>query len=346
MYRLISAVVLGCACSLITGCHRDSAAAAPAAEVLEPLGEKPGGGPHRIRATGTIQALRSLSIRTPQIAGQQGRITLIGLIPNGAKVSEGGVLAEFDPTQELENAREAESKFEELTNQLEQRRAQYRSDTAKRRAELKEAEADLEKARLQLKRGPLLSEIDRLKTEDRAASTEARVESLKRSHALREKADHAAIRILELQRERQQVAVERTQRNLGKLTVRAPLSGMVAQEQIWRNGTVGPPQEGDQMFPNQALVRIFDPSAMVVQVSVEEPDGIALTPGCRAKIHVDAYPEAVFDGVLEAASPVASSPLGSPIKIFAATFRVLQQDAQLLPDLSAAVEIDVSGDTR
>jgi len=35
----------------------------------------------------------------PQIVGQNGRLTLTRLIPNGTKVKEGDVIAEFDPTR-------------------------------------------------------------------------------------------------------------------------------------------------------------------------------------------------------------------------------------------------------
>jgi len=39
---------------------------------------------------------------------------------------------------------------------------------------------------------------------------------------------------------------------------------MVAHETIFRNGLSGPPQEGDQTWPGNPLVKIFDPSDMVV----------------------------------------------------------------------------------
>ena len=51
-----------------------------------------------IRATGTTQALKALSVRVPQISGQSSRVTLVNLIPNGSKVAMGDILAEFDLT--------------------------------------------------------------------------------------------------------------------------------------------------------------------------------------------------------------------------------------------------------
>jgi multidrug resistance efflux pump len=293
-----------------------------------------------IRATGIIQALRVYSIQTPQISGQNGRMTLVKLVKNGAEVKKGDPLAEFDRTAQKDTLRDAESKFDDLSHQWDQKRAQYKSDAAKRMQTLREAEADLAKAELNLRKAELLSEIDRLKNQTSAESARTRVASLKKSNALHDEGEKAALRILELQRDRQKVSVERTRLNMDRMLVRAPIAGMVALETTWRNGSMGPAQEGDQMWQGQNLVRIFDPGQMVVQTSVAEPDGASLQPGVKARIRIDAYPTAQFDGVFEMASPVATSALDSPIKTFNAIFRITQLDPRLMPDLSASVEVE------
>ena len=103
---------------------------------------------------------------------------------------------------------------------------------------------------------------------------------------------------------------------------------------------MGPAQEGDQLWPGQGLMRIFDPTEMTVVTMVNEPDGAALKAGARARVWLDAYPDMVFHARFESASPVASSGVGTPIKNFSATFRLEARDPHLLPDLSAAVEIE------
>jgi multidrug resistance efflux pump len=264
-------------------------------------------------------------------------MTLIKLVANGSQVKQGDVLAEFDQTQQLDNSREAQAKYEDFGHQVEQRIAQNRADAEKRGAELQKAEADLAKAKLQLSKGPLLSEIDRLKAEAKAADAEARVASLKRSSEFHEQAEAAALRILELQRDRQKVSLERYQNNLRKLMIRAPLAGMVALDNVWRNGSVGHAQEGDQLYSGMPMLRIFDPSEMEVRLNVAEPDGAFLKPGSRAVVYLDAYPQLEFHATFQSASPVAASALNSPIKTFDARYRLLEIDPRLLPDMSAAV---------
>src|SRR5712691_6390697 len=68
----------------------------------------------QIRSTGTVQASHVFSVQIPQIVGQNGRITLTRLVPNGCKVNKGDALAEFDRTQQLDNGRDAKAKFEDL----------------------------------------------------------------------------------------------------------------------------------------------------------------------------------------------------------------------------------------
>jgi multidrug resistance efflux pump len=165
------------------------------------------------------------------------------------------------------------------------------------------------------------------------------VESLQKSHAARIRAEAAALRVFELQRDRQKVALERAKTNADKLTIKAPLSGMVALENIWKGGSMGHAQEGDQLFGGQPLLKIFDPSEMVVETQVGEPDGARLTLGLRARVRLDAYPDLELDAEFVSSSPVAVTALGSPVKNFNARFRLLKLDPRLLPDLSAAVII-------
>jgi membrane fusion protein (multidrug efflux system) len=293
-----------------------------------------------IRATGLVRAVKVSSIQVPQIAGQGGRMTLVRLVPNGTFVKQGDTLAEFDRTKQLDDALEAEAKYDDLGHKVRQKVAANRSESEKRLAELKQAEADLAKAEIQLKKGPILSDIDRDKNQAKADGARGRVDSLRKSHGHRMKVEAAELRILELQQERQKVALERATSNAEKLVVRAPLAGMVALENIWKGGSMGHAQEGDQLWNGQPMMKLFDPSEMEVHAQIGEPDGVVLKPGTKARVKLDAYPEVEFVGIFESASPVASSALGSPIKNFAARFKLTGTDPRLLPDLSAAVVIE------
>ena len=302
--------------------------------------------PHVIRLTGSIEAVHSLLIQAPEISGSESNLTLTHLLANGSTVHAGDVLAEFDSTPQLKAARDAETKFDDLSHQIEQKMAENKSNAEKRASELQQAQADLDKAKLEIRKAPILSSIDDEKNQAKLEDAEAHTASLQRSAKFHEQAEAADLRILELQRDRQKVALERVQDNMRKLVIHAPLGGMVVLDNVWRNGTMGHAQEGDQLWPGHPLMRIFDPSEMRIRVSVGEPDRALLKPGVKAIVRLDAYPDLTFPADFEAASPVASSALGSPLKTFEALFHFEKNDPHLLPDLSAALDLVPEGGAR
>ncbi|HWR50992.1 MAG TPA: HlyD family efflux transporter periplasmic adaptor subunit [Bryobacteraceae bacterium] len=296
---------------------------------------------HLIRATGVVRALEWQSIRVPHMSGVGGfEMVLTKLIPNGASVSKGDVLVEFDRLNLLDQERDAVALLEDLAHQLDERKAQVDSLQATRGSQIRETQADLERAALQLRKKEVLSDIDRMKNEAKVENAQLRLDRLKQSDTLRGKAEQASIRILELKHQRQQVTLERLRTNLDRLLIKAPQSGMVAYENTWRQGSMGPPQVGDRMWPGMPVVRIFNPARMVVQATVDEPDFASVSEATRARVYLDAYPGELFDATLESASPVATAGLDSPVRNFVAIFNIKQQSPRLLPDLSAALEID------
>ena len=264
-------------------------------------------------------------------------MALTQLIPNGTAVKEGDLIATFDATPQLDAARDAQAKFEDLGHQVEQKVAENRASAETRTSDLRQAEADLAKAELELSKGPVLMEIERLKDEAKAAGARVHLQSIKKSAAFREKSEAAALRILELQRDRQKIALQRAQDNIKLLEIHAPLAGTAVLELTYRGGSMGRAQLGDQMYRGYALVSIFDTSDMQVRCSVNEPDIFALLAKRPATVVLDAYPGLAIPVHLAYTSPVASTPAGVPTKTFFAIFQIDRPDPHLLPDLSAAV---------
>lgn len=294
-----------------------------------------------VRVTGRTAALHSFLVQVPRQYGSGGQLSLLSLIQNGAHVKAGELLAEFDSTDQLKQARDAEAKFDDLSHQIELKRADQKDAAEKRHADLIQAQADLDKAEIDIKKGPVLSDIDQQKNAVKLADARAHVASLLKSSHFHDQAEAADMRILQLQRDRQKLTVERQKDNATRLTLRSSIAGMVALENTFRGNSLGHAQEGDRLYPGQPLLQVFDPSTMVVIVSVGEPDGAILRPGCKAAIHLDAFPDLAFTAHFDSASPVATGALDSSVKSFTARFIVDQTDSHLLPDLSVAADIEV-----
>src|SRR5262249_15551710 len=227
---------------VLAACSRYSPPVAHAADTLPPEAPR---AKREIRVTGLVQAVHASKVLVPQIWGQGGPMTLTKLIPNGSHVKAGDLIAVFDSTQQTDLARDAKAKYEDLGHQVEQKIAQNRADAEKRMQDLRQAEADLAKSEIELKKGPVIAELDRLKAEVKAAAAGKHVESLKRSMAFHDKSDAASVRILELQRDRQKVALDRALGNMAKLELKAPIAGVVAHQNLYRNNSMGHAQEGD-----------------------------------------------------------------------------------------------------
>jgi multidrug efflux pump subunit AcrA (membrane-fusion protein) len=293
-----------------------------------------------IRSTGTIKAVRSVMIQVPRLEGVPKDLTLTKIIANGLQVHQGDPLAEFDAADEVKALRDAQAKFDDLRHQVEQKIAEHQNNAEKRVSALKQAQANMDKAALEIRKGPILSEIDAEKNRVELADATEQVASLQRSAKAHDTSEQAEIRVLELQRDRQQIAVDRAKGNAAKLILHSPFDGMVALSNVWRNDSMGHAQEGDQLWPGSPLLRVFDPTSMEVVVAVGEPDGAILAPGVKAVIHLDAFPDLQFTAHFSSASPVATGAMENPVRSFRARFRLDQSDPHLLPDLSAAVDIE------
>src|SRR5207244_2215052 len=107
--RHISALVF---LALLASCDRaptqTAAAAQPAPAQETPRSQR------EIRLTGIVEAIHSYKVTVPQIVGGSGSLTLTHLVPNGLAVKEGDVIAEFDPTQQLDAAFNAKARYEDL----------------------------------------------------------------------------------------------------------------------------------------------------------------------------------------------------------------------------------------
>ncbi len=297
---------------------------------------------HSVRCTGRTIALNSFLLQVPRQFGSGGQLTLLSIVENGSRVNSGDLLAEFDATDQLKQARDALAKFDDLSHQVDQKRAEQKNNAEKRNSDLIQAESDLKKAEIDIQKGPVLADLEQQKNTVKLEDARAHVASLQRANHFHDQAEAAELRILELQRDRQKLTVERQKENASLLTLRATISGMVALENTWRGNSMGHAQEGDRLYSGEALLRVFDPSSMVVLVSVGEPDGAILKPGAKATVHLDAFPDLNFTAHFDSASPVATSGFASSVKTFTARFVLDQSDAHLLPDLSAAVDIEVT----
>src|SRR5271157_724650 len=296
-----------------------------------------------LRLKGTTEAVQSRALLAPLLEGQSvGSLTIIHLAPAGTKVKQGDLLVEFDRQAQMRDFFDKQAEYRKLVDQVAEEQAKENAAKAKDETELKQAEDNLRKAELEVQKAELVSKIDAEKNQETLEEARATYDQLRETFDLKRKAAQAAIRILEIQRDRTQQTMLHAQGNANLMQIRAPIDGIVVLNTIWKQGTMGEVQEGDQVRPGVPFMQVVNPAAMQVRVLANQEDFLSLRVGQSAKVRLDAYPELVFAAKVELLAPIgAGGDFSSRLREFAVIVSIEGNDPKLMPDLSAAVDVDV-----
>ena len=296
-----------------------------------------------LRLNGTTQASRSFVVLAPRLEGAQvGSMVITKLAPAGTHVEKGDVLVEFDPQAEERDYLDKKSTYENLVGQVAQKQADENIARAKDDTAMKQAEDELKRAQLELQRNEIVSRIDAEKNQEAVDEAQTTLKQLKETYQLKRAAAAAAIRIVEIQRDRALEAMRYSQGNAAKMVVHSPMPGVVVYNTIWLGGRMGTVQQGDQVRPGVPFLQVVDPSQMEVRVQLNQVDLLKVHPGQQAQMHLDAYPGMTLPAILEDLSPLGhTGQFTEAVRSFTARFSVQGTDARLLPDLSAALDLDL-----
>jgi HlyD family secretion protein len=301
-----------------------------------------------LRLNGTTQASRSFIVLAPRLEGAQvGSMVVTKLVPAGTHVKSGDLLVEFDPQAQTKDYLDKKSTYDNLVSQVAQKQtdediARSKDDTA-----MKQAEDELKRAQLEIQRNEVVSRIDAEKNQEAVDEGQATLKQLKETYQLKRAAAVAAIKILEIQRDRAKEAMRYALANAAKMTVHSPMAGVVVYNTIWLGGRMGTVQQGDQVRPGVPFLQVVDPSKMEVRVELNQVDLLKVHPGQKAEMRLDAYPGMMLPAVLDELSPLGhTGQFTEMVRSFTARFLVQGNDPRLLPDLSAAMDLDLGTESN
>ena len=296
-----------------------------------------------LRLNGTTMAAHSFAVLAPRLEGASvGSMVITKLAPSGAPVKKDDVLVEFDAQSQQKDYLDKKATYDNLVGQVAQKQAEEDIARSKDDTGLQQAEDELQRAQLEMKRNEIVSRIDAEKNQESVDEAQATLKQLKETYQLKRAAAAAGIRILEIQRDRAQEAMRYAQNNASKMVVRSPMPGVVVFNTMWLGSRMGTVQQGDQVRPGLPFMSVVDPSQMEVRVDLNQVDLLKVRPGMHAKMHLDAYPGIELGATLEDLSPLGhNGQFTDTIRIFSARFSIQGTDPKLLPDLSAALDLDL-----
>jgi multidrug efflux pump subunit AcrA (membrane-fusion protein) len=207
---------------------------------------------------------------------------------------------------------------------------------------MKQAEDELKRTQLEIQKNEIVSRIDAEKNQEALDEAQATLKQLIETYQLKRAAAAATIRIQQIQRDRALEAMHYAQGNAARMVVHSPMPGVVVYNTIWLGGRMGTVQQGDQVRPGVPFLQVVDPSQMEVRVELNQVDLLKVHPGQHAQMHLDAYPGMTLPATLEEVSPLGlTGHFTEVVRYFTARFSVQGTDPRLLPDLSAALDLDL-----
>jgi HlyD family secretion protein len=296
-----------------------------------------------LRFHGIVEAVESHAIAAPRLSGQGlGTMIITKLVANGRSVHQGDILVEFDRQVQLRNVLDKQAEYRDLLDQIKKKEADQAAARAADETELKQAEDAEKTAELEVKKNEIVSKIDAEKNVENLEQARATFQQLKETFDLKRTAARADLAVLEIQRDRAQSAMRWAQGNTAKMVIHSPVDGIAVINSMWKAGSLSDVQEGDEVRPGFAFLQVVNPGQMQVRVRVNQADIDQLQAAQTARVHLDAYPELSFSAKLDRIAAVAqTSAFSSKVRVFTVLFLVNGNDRKLLPDLSAAVDVEL-----
>ncbi len=297
----------------------------------------------RLRLTGTTEATRSYVVTTPLLAGaNQGSMVVTRLAAAGATVKPGDLLVEFDRQTQEKNALDKKAEYEDLVQQIAQKRAEQEAARVKDEAEIARAKNAVENFELEVLKNEMLSRILAEKNDQDLEEARAKLKSLQQGYELKRQAAAADLRILEIKRDRAQAAMTHALENARAMTVTSPLEGLVVPKLTWRGNGPADIQEGDEMWPGAPVLEVVNQASVLVRARVNQADLAVLQPGMPVIVRLDAYPDLAMPGRLGQISPVGlAGSFSTRVRSFSAIVTIDKPNARLLPDLTAAIDVEL-----
>jgi HlyD family secretion protein len=259
----------------------------------------------KILTTGALRSKDSRVIAAPSIAG--GTLQIIKLARFGAQVHKGDVVLEFDPSEQEYNLAQNRSDLQQAEQEIVKAQADAAVETAEDHTALLKAKYTVRQAEVEVSKNELVSKIDAQKNLlalDEAKRALAQLEQDIHSHSASNK---AALAISEEKRHKARLAMDQAEENIKKMTVTAPIDGLVVIEGnrdstggfFFSGMTLPDYHVGDQVNPGSSIAEVIDVSHLELSAQVGESDHSNLKPGQLVDIEVYALPNDHFTGKVE-----------------------------------------------
>lgn len=345
----VVAVVLCAVVGVVAAVRR--AAPAAAGDELPTTRVKRGDLDMNVLAEGQLNANHTEMLMAPAIGG--GSLQLTHLLHTGTAVKKGDLVMEFDPSEQLYKVEQNRSELLQAEEEITKAKADAEVTAAQDKVALLKARYDVRRAELDVQKNELVSSIDARKNDLALEQAKRVLAELEQDVKSRSESGKATILLAEEKRNKSKLAMDQAQQNIAKMSVTAPIDGLIAIEKNEDSaggfffGQMLPEyHEGDQVEAGRRVGQVIDPKEMEVAAKVGELERNSIKVGQPVEVRLEALPGSVFHGTVKTLGGMNNRMFWEPDTgaRFQVTVTLTDKDASLRPGLTARVIIH--GDPR
>jgi HlyD family secretion protein len=293
-----------------------------------------------IRCRGALAARRSGQITAP--VGVQD-LQIVWLAPSGSDIKVGQPVLRFDKSKLQQELLEKRAALRQAQATLDQGEAQAHMRVEQDKVDLSAAQYQMERAKLEASKQAIVSVSDGKKSSIDLSVAQEKVTLQNSSTDLHKESDKAKNASSRRLRDEAKAEVARVERRLTLMELTSPLNGVMVYLSNTSNGWMNaqPYKAGDHVSSGAPIAEIPDLTTLEMESKVDETDRGRIAEGDSALVHVDAFPEKVFNGKLVSISPLTEQSFEEwpPVATFRAFARIDPPDTRLRPAMNAAADI-------
>ena len=290
---------------------------------------------------GEVKALKSVTISAPADAGE---LRILTIANDGTHVKEGDAVVEFDKTKTEQDLAQYQSSLRFTHADIEQARAQARLTEEQGLTAVMKARFDVESAKLDAGKQEIVSEIEGSEAKLKVADSEQKLREVEAKLRSDRAAGQATINNKVEASKKAAFDVQRAERALSRMTLRAPSAGAISLVTVWHAESESPFKPGDQVWPGAPIAELPDPSILTISARVDEIERGRLALKQLVTVQLDAIPDRQFTGTIAQISTLATEDYsgGWPIpRNFDLRVALDQTDARLKPGMTAQITVIV-----
>ena len=294
-----------------------------------------------VQIRGEVKAGRSVTIIAPADAGE---LRIVKLVANGTIVKAGDALITFDGTTVTRTAAEKRSELRGYDAELEQAQSDAHAKDEQNRTAESKARYDMERAKLDYSAKEILSRVDGEQKGLLVGDAEQKLKEASAKLDSERVGSHAKMAGVQAKRAKAQFDLDKAQRQLQALTVRAPTNGIVTILRNWRSGNWMNPQEfkeGDRVWAGASVAELPDISSLFGTARVDEIERGRLALGQPATLRVEAMPDRELKGHISSISALAKADFTSwpPPRNFDVIVALDDHDERLRPGMTVNMRV-------